>query len=76
MCVGDYDGSGTVSVDDLLIMLRKPYFNGDHSTVADPTVCDGDLSLNGALEVDDLMRLLGLFGERYPDTPGCGAFNE
>ena len=50
-CVGDFDGTGDVGVDDLLALLAAYQSNGNGD-------CDGD----GDTDVDDLLILIGVWG--------------
>ena len=65
-CPGDINGSGTVDVDDLLILLA-----GWGDCGAPP--CDSDINGDNDTNVDDLLLLLGGFGPCPPETTlGCG----
>ncbi|MDG2424535.1 MAG: right-handed parallel beta-helix repeat-containing protein [Phycisphaerales bacterium] len=50
-CVGDFDGTGDIGVDDLLTLLAAYQSNGNGD-------CDGD----GDTDVDDLLILIGVWG--------------
>ena len=54
-CPGDLDGSGSVEVNDVLIVL------GSWGKCPDP--CPADLDNDGEVEVDDILALLSLWGE-------------
>ena len=50
-CVGDFDDTGDIGVDDLLTLLASYQSNGNGD-------CDGD----GDTDVDDLLILIGVWG--------------
>ena len=50
-CSGDFDGDGSVDVDDVLALLASYLLNGD-----------GDCDDDGDTDVDDLLILLGNYG--------------
>ena len=52
-CIGDIDGNGAVTVDDLLTLL-----SAYGSTDGGPADLDGD----GIVGVDDLLLLISAFG--------------
>ena len=54
-CVGDIDGSGSVEVNDVLLLLSSW---GDCSPP-----CDADLNNDGSVDVNDVLMLLSLWGE-------------
>ena len=62
------------SKDPKKVKGSPPWMNGDAVTrLARPhTLCFGDLTQNGLLEVEDLLGMLKMFGSRYP-SGGCRA---
>jgi hypothetical protein len=52
-CPGDLDGSGSVDLDDLLLVLGN---------FGCSSVCGGDADRDGDADLDDLLVILGSFG--------------
>ena len=52
-CVGDLNGDGSVTVNDLLALLAD---------FGCTEACEGDVDLDGAVSVSDLLALLAVFG--------------
>ena len=52
-CTGDFDGDGSVGIDDLLTVLEN-WGEGNS---------DGDLSGDGDTTIDDLLIVIGVWGE-------------
>ncbi len=52
-CIGDFDGNGSVGIDDLLTLLEN-WGEGNP---------DGDVSGDGDTTIDDLLILIGVWGE-------------
>jgi hypothetical protein len=53
-CPGDFDGTGDVGIDDLLIML------GEFGSCSKN--CQGDVDGDNDVDIDDLLALIGVFG--------------
>jgi len=53
-CPGDFDGTGSVGVDDLLTLL------GEYSSCT--SNCQADMNADGIVDVNDMLMLLGAWG--------------
>jgi len=53
-CPGDFDGTGDVGIDDLLVLL------GEFAECA--TACQSDLDDDGDVDIDDMLALIGAWG--------------
>ncbi len=53
-CAGDFDGNGSVDVDDLLVLL------GEFSSCTED--CLSDMDSDGDVDIDDMLSLIGVWG--------------
>ena len=53
-CPGDFDGNGSVDVDDLLVLL------GEFSSCTEN--CLSDMDSDGDVDIDDMLSLIGVWG--------------
>lgn len=61
-CRGDADGDCRVGISDLALVLS--YFGGDPA--GDESPANGDLTLDGAVSLEDLSEILSSFGTQCP----------
>ena len=66
-CIGDVDGSGEVSVNDLLLVL------GEFSTCKGD--CGGDLDGDGDVDVEDVLAVIELWGTACELSGACCLIN-
>jgi hypothetical protein len=59
-CIGDLDGDGFVTVDDLLEVIL------DFGCTNPPDECPSDIDLNGVVNVNDLLLLILHWGPCFP----------
>ncbi|MEE2907375.1 MAG: PHB depolymerase family esterase [Planctomycetota bacterium] len=62
-CIGDVDGSGEVSVNDLLLVL------GEYSSCTGE--CSGDLDGDGDVDVEDVLAVIELWGTTCEFSGAC-----
>jgi hypothetical protein len=54
-CPGDFDGTGSVGIDDLLILL------GEFGSCT--ANCQGDLDGDDDVDIDDMLALISMWGD-------------
>ena len=64
-CLGDANNSGTVDVDDLIIVVL------DWGCVNPPGPCPGDVDNSGVVNVDDLVTVILNWGPCAPVVGAC-----